>query len=485
MKLEQLAEIAQKDCEIAPDAPLIVGVSGGPDSLCLLDGLFRLGFSVVAAHFDHALRPDSAQDAESMREAARRMGVPFVTDRQDAAAFARQERMTLEEAARALRYRFLFACARQIQAQAVAVGHTADDQVETVLMHLLRGAGLAGLAGMAYRVVLPDWDDRIPLARPLLPFWREETLAYCQERGLSPIFDPTNQDTAFFRNRLRHELIPYLETYNPQARKALWRTARILAGEAEVVRSALREALEGAVTTRQQDRLALDRGRFQSLEPGLRRGVLRAAAVELLAGETGTARVDLLFARDVDFEAVERALGWIDMPGSGRIDLVQGLRLAVEGERIWLFRAEALEPAGEWPQLLRDVSDLPVPGAVELGSGWRLSADWREGADIPSAFPADHSPWEAWLDADSLPGPLGLRRSQPGDRFQPLGMDGRSLKLSDFWINEKLPRRARQGYPLLVCGDALVWVPGFRPAHPFRIRERTRRALYMRLERVD
>src|SRR5512146_2662668 len=163
MKLEDLLETALRSCLLDREKPLIVGVSGGPDSLCLLDGLARLRFLLIAAHFDHRLRPESGQDAEVVRQAAESLGVQFALGSADVSACARDERLSIEEAARLLRYRFLFEQARRFKAQAVAVGHTADDQVESVLMHLLRGAGLSGLKGMSYRAIVPEWDNEIPL----------------------------------------------------------------------------------------------------------------------------------------------------------------------------------------------------------------------------------------------------------------------------------------------------------------------------------
>ena len=133
----------------------------------------------------------------------------------------KEQKLSLEEAARILRYRFLFAQARSEGAEVVAVGHTADDQVETVLMHFLRGAGLPGLKGMAGRTILPEFDPKIPLVRPILHLWRSETEAYCQEHGLQPVYDPSNRDETYFRNRLRHSLIPELEKYNPRFKNTL------------------------------------------------------------------------------------------------------------------------------------------------------------------------------------------------------------------------------------------------------------------------
>ncbi len=469
-----LFETAINECGLTREQPVLVGVSGGPDSLCLVYGLAQLGFPVISAHFDHRLRPTSAAEAERVHTFAARLNVPFVSGHQDVAEYARQERRSLEEAARILRYRFLFAEARRAGAQAVAVGHTADDQVETFLMHLLRGAGTRGLSGMPFRAVLPEWDTQTPLVRPLLPFWRAETVAYCLEQGLDPIYDLSNEDPKFFRNRLRRELIPFLETYNPQIRQGLWRTARLMEAEEALHQWAVARAWEDCLAEKQAGAVALRLPAFRQLIPGLQHGVLRHALAQLNPT-----------LRDVDFTAVERAVSWLNQPGEGQVDLVQGLRLFIEADCAWVVGPEPLSPAAEWPQLAAESLPLPVPGEVDLGNGWRLVSAWADAVGLPGSDLLSTSPWEAWLDAASLPGNLQVRSIIPGDRFQPLGMSGHSLKLADFWINQKLPRRARAHWPLVTVGESILWVPGYRLAFPYRLQAGTRQALHLRLFRSE
>ncbi len=196
-----------------------------------MEALRQAGYPVIVAHFNHQLRPDSDREATALEKAVSRKNLPAIFESGDVRGYAESKGLSIEEAARTLRYRFLFEQARECDAQAVAVGHTADDQVETVLMHFLRGAGLTGLKGMSYRSFLPVFDESIPVVRPLLDIWREETVEYCAANGLSPYYDPSNDSPDFLRNRIRHLLIPQLETYNPRFREALWRTAHSLAGD--------------------------------------------------------------------------------------------------------------------------------------------------------------------------------------------------------------------------------------------------------------
>ncbi len=465
MEFIKLRRIVQEECQLVRTAPVVVGVSGGPDSLSLLSILQRLEYPVIVAHFDHCLRPESSQDAEKVRRAAEGAGLPFFTAKEDVKAFAEKERLSIEEAARKARYRFLFDQARRAGAQAVAVAHTADDQVETVLMHLLRGAGLGGLKGMVYRAIVPEWDAEIPLVRPLLGVWREEIMAYCQELGLQPAFDASNQDITFFRNRLRHELVPFLEKYNPQARQVIWRMSRTLAADHELIEETSQSIWQACLVGQGPGYVCLSLTAFKLLGLAQKRSLIRRS-ISIL-------RPTL---RDIDFSAVQHALDFIDNPSStAQRDLVSNLRLSIEGQRLIISEWSASVIDQDWPQLAPGtVLSLPSPGSVELQNGFLLSMEAPQPLPQDGFSPQIEDPNQAWLDADCLSFPLTVRTRQAGDRFQPLGMDGHTLKLSDFWINRQLAKRARPGWPLVCSGSQIAWIPGFLPAHACRITEKTR-----------
>jgi tRNA(Ile)-lysidine synthase len=185
--LENLKQILQDECQLNLSLPIVVGVSGGPDSLCVLDVLDRNGYSAIVTHFNHKLRSSSDEEAEIIRHFAEERGLQFILGEEDVSERVEREGESIEEAARNARYQFLFTCARSVGAQGVVVGHSADDQVETVLMHLLRGAGMSGLGGMTTRALPNAWSEHIPLVRPLLGVWRNQILDYCRERGLDPV----------------------------------------------------------------------------------------------------------------------------------------------------------------------------------------------------------------------------------------------------------------------------------------------------------
>ena len=175
-------------------------------------------------------------------------------------------------------------------------------------------------------------------------------------------------------------------------------------------------------------------------------------------------------------------MNFVRAPGSGQVDLVRGLRLFAERGRLVIAGPQPPDPLPTWPQLGAEELLLPIPGALDLGAGWRITAG-RVSVEEFSRCTSENQPWQAWLDKAALSGDLRLRCPRPGDRFEPLGMHGHSMKLSDFWVNHKLPRRARAAWPLLVDGARIVWVPGFRPAHACRVTDQTRAVLHLRLEK--
>jgi tRNA(Ile)-lysidine synthase len=464
-----LEEILQDLCELDPQKLTLVGVSGGPDSLCLLDILQKAGYSLVIAHFNHQIRPEADQDAVAVSQLAQEKGLPFIVGSADVRSFSAGQGIPLEEAARVLRYRFLFETARNRSAQAVAVGHTADDQVETVLMHFLRGAGLAGLKGMEYRLLLPMFDKNIPIVRPLLNLWRKDTESYCLEHGLLPHYDSTNTDQAYLRNRLRHSLIPELEEYNSRFKVSVQRTAAALQGDYWLLQEICNEKWDEALVEKGEGWFAFNADRMAAYPAALRRNIIRRGA-ELLRPTD----------HDSGFEALERASAFMETPAQRQIDFENGLYLFRESGRIYLAVVEADLPSVQWPQITQP---MVIDGSeCVLGNGWILLVEKESPAVSEARLITDN--WSIWIDADQAAGELSLRPPLPGDRFQPFGMEAGSIKLSDLFVNTKLPRRARKNWPLLCSGDKIAWVAGIRMAHPCRVTEKTTRMIHLVLKKL-
>ena len=242
--IERVQKILKAECKFNRDDKLIVGVSGGADSLALVDLLSRLGWNMTVGHFNHKLRNSSIEDEEFVGSFCLENQIEYVSGSSEVGEYARQEKKNLEQAAREQRYRFLFDLAENQEAAAVLVAHNADDQVETVLMHLFRGTGLGGLGGMKVFSISP-WNPTIPLVRPFLNIWREEIETYCNEHGLNPRFDESNWDTNFLRNRLRYETIPLITEVENLFKENVFRmsgskrTGRSMGGRTEVAEDAL------------------------------------------------------------------------------------------------------------------------------------------------------------------------------------------------------------------------------------------------------
>jgi len=474
---ENIESILSSECALVKDRPIIAGISGGPDSMCLLGILRETGYRVIVAHFNHKLRPDADSDANAVEKAASRMNFASVIESGDVREFASTEKQSMEEAARNMRYRFLMKQARRFDAQAVAVGHTADDQVETVMMHFIRGAGLSGLKGMGYRTIVPLFDQEIPIVRPLLDVWREETVIYCAAHGLRPSHDLSNDSLDFFRNRIRNLLIPSLESYNPRFKDAVWRTSRSLIADHEILMDVLDDAWMKCVVQQTADFVSFESSALTKHPVGLQRYLIRRA-IESIRPQN----------LDVSFATLERAANFLNDEDRRRtrIDLTGGLHLLREGMLIYLLANESDLSIERWPQMPDNSDTIPLklPGSITLSGGWKLNCErWNMASLAMEQAKANENPYQAWLDAKALSDTLELRTRHDGDRFEPLGMNGHEMKISDFFINIKLPQRARDRWPLLCMGDKVVWVPGHRPAHSVRLTESTRQALYFSMTR--
>jgi tRNA(Ile)-lysidine synthase len=474
--LTRVDSILQQNCFLNPEKVLLVGVSGGPDSFCLLDVLAQLGYPLIVAHLNHGLRSESQSDADFVADIAREMGLPIVIGKENVAGYARDHSMSIEEAARNVRYTFLFKEAERVEAQAVLVAHTADDQVETVLMHFLRGAGLSGLRGMQYWSLPSPWCDHIPLVRPLLGIWREEIQAYLEERRITAREDRTNLDTGIFRNRLRHELIPYLAGYNPGIPQVIWRMSQVLAADFDMIEANLDAAWEECLAEQGHGYVSFRIPALIVQPDGLQRHLFRKSISWLVPG-----------LRDIDFSTIERALEFLETPTrSGRLDLAAGIYLLQEDELLWIASWQADLPASAWPQFpLKEAQNfelsLPVPGFTQLADGWGIQAEFLDEVELRKRALNNSDPFQVWMDAAQLHLPLTVRIRRPGDRFAPLGMAGKSVKLSDLMINLKIPARARKNWPLVFSAEKLAWVPGMRLAHDYQVSNSTSQAIYLRV----
>jgi tRNA(Ile)-lysidine synthase len=302
-------------------------------------------------------------------------------------------------------------------------------------------------------------------------------VAYCQANGLQPQHDPSNESPEYLRNRLRSALIPELETYNPQFRAVVRRAAHALEDDHALLQEFLDVHWNASLVWEDPDSVVFSAAALETLPGALRRGLMRRAVERLRPGqETG-------------FAALERAARFLSDPRRPRrTDLAGGLGVLRDGDYVYVSAAGAELPSMQWPQMPGRGTALPVsiPGELTLPGGWRLIAAGPRSAARARGPAVYHSdPFEVRLDAAALPVSLELRARRPGDRFQPLGLHGHSQKLSDFFVNEKVPQRARDRWPLLCSGDTVIWVPGYRPAHAFRMTRASRMAIHFAVRQIQ
>jgi tRNA(Ile)-lysidine synthase len=473
--LDKIANILQQECKLQTNNLLLIGVSGGPDSLCLLHALHNLGYPIIAAHVNHGLRPEADEERQVVNQFAANLGVDFISCRVDVQSYASEFSISIEEAARSMRYRFLFEQAEIKGASAVLVGHNADDQVETILMHLLRGSGLTGLRGMEFRTLPNPWSEYIPLVRPLLSTWREMILKYLTENELNPISDPSNFDTTFFRNRLRHELIPILENYSPHFRKNLLRVGQIMRDDYSILHQQVSNAWDSNLIRQGPGYLAFNLSGILELAPSIQRYLLRKAIAYHIPG-----------LRDVDFECIERGLKFLDEDKPyGQVDLLAGLRIIKDGELFWLASGQNDLPVSDFPAIAPGVQlTLTISSTLLFNDDWQLQA--VEVPDPKMAIQqsvANIDPFQVWVDADEIELPMIVRSRKAGESIQPFGMNGHSIKVSDLMINLKLPKRARSTWPLVCSGEEILWIPGYRLSHLVRIKPSSQIIIHLTLSR--
>lgn len=473
---KRLEQALVRDGLLAPGDAVLVGVSGGPDSVALLHVLREvgasLGLSLEVAHVDHGIRgPESRDDCEFVRGMAARLSLPFHLARLDLReAGDRRGAGNLEARAREGRYRFFGEVASERRMGKVAVGHSRDDQVETMLMWLLRGCGPEGLKGMPAARPLarsPEGAGRAVLIRPLLEASRGEILAFLESRGLDYREDPTNRDARYLRNWLRGVVLPELRSRSDGGGALERRLARL----GGMLRSdhALLERQVAAAYPGLARGGALDRIGFLALDPEFRPRIARF----WLRRELGTLR-RIGFAH---VDAVTRL-----MAGSrphGRVSLPGSWTVVRQYDTVRLARSAEGHRAEDPPA--KDYScPLPLEGEVTVPeAGVRVTA-WRSRKrEIPE------DPFEAVFDLSGLGRPEGrlrLRNPRPGDRFRPLGMAGRK-KLKDLFIDRKVPRHRRRTAPLLVVGDEIAWIPGCARSDLARVGPETRDVWRIRVSR--
>ncbi|MEC4674608.1 MAG: tRNA lysidine(34) synthetase TilS [Nitrospirota bacterium] len=459
----QVLDRARAQELIQPGDRVLVAVSGGPDSVALFGWLGQCrsmvrGLTLGVVHIHHGLRGDEAdQDAEFVERLSQHEGLPFFLRKVSVLqTYHDQKGQSLQAVARRERYRAFVDVAEKFHATKIALGHTQDDQAETVMMWMLRGAGATGLAGMAHH--------RPPLfIRPFLGVSRRRILEYLEQRGISYRMDSSNANPRYLRNRIRQQLIPVLKQFNPNILGVLSRQSDILREETQYLEQVAESALDSVKLESNAPGIALQRREFLRVpQPIQRRVVMKVFRA--------------MWPMDFNppYELVEALLVLMRQGRSGTLLRFKGITVVRDYDTV-LFTNE-----NEHVQTTSFFTEVhfPVPGSML----WPNTKQCFHGEFVSPLTCSIHSdPLYAYFDGDQFSNDLVIRTWKPGDYFCPFGLGGRRKKVQDFFSDIKLSRSKRAHVPLLVAPEGILWIGGFRSDHRFRVTDTTQRILTVHL----
>ena len=420
--LEKVRNYIRQHHLLEEGARVLVGLSGGPDSVCLARILDSLGYGVVAVHCNFHLRGDESQrDEQFVVSLCQQMGWELHRVDFDTQTYAQHRKISIEMAARELRYEHFRSLLHDTQAHVIAVGHHQDDNIETLLLNAVRGTGIRGLCGMQ-----PRNND---VVRPLLCLTRQEILAHLADIQQDFVTDHTNLEDAYARNKVRLDVLPLLEHINPGAMKNLASTQENLTEVMKIYQQAMQQSLAECVEQRANGEIYIHIAKLQSHPSPI--SILHETLSPL--GFNKAQMEDMLHT----------------LHESGKVFTAEGRRALVDRQHIIVEAAHYPMPA-----IHQEVVDV---------QGLHMQKD----------------PSHAYLDADKLHGELTLRTPRTGDTFAPFGMGGKRKLLSDFLTDQKLTLFEKEHQPLLMDGDEIVWVVGRRSSELYRVDEHTKRVLQL------
>lgn len=455
---------------VIENKPLVIGVSGGPDSTCLLHIIAGLRniikTEVHIAHLNHVLRGfESDGDAEYVLSQSKQLDIPATVESQDVVYYQKNRRLSLEEAAREVRYAFFARVARSLDTNTVLIAHNANDQIETILMHLVRGTGLTGLRGMKPLSVYNVSDGtQLYIARPLLNVTREEIEAYCVSKQIYPRIDSSNKWQNQLRNQIRSQLIPLLHRYNVDIDKALLRTARTVDADLDYLEKEVSQ-LWGSVIQEQPDGgISINRDSFARLHLSMKRHIIRSALQRLLG--------DL---QNIEAVHIENLIEILSKPAGKSLSLPRGLSFHGNYGHGLITPKKAI--SCPFPELKGEHA-IRIPGETVI-NGWLIKATIHAHTPVET----NGRRIKAHLDLDSTGEKLIMRARKRGDRFQPLGME-QEKKLQDFMVDAKIPQDWRDRIPIVCSPQHIVWVMGWRIDNRARVLPTTRHVLELEFKQI-
>ncbi len=457
--LKQLLTTVEEHQLIKSGDKIVVAISGGPDSVSLIHLLHRLksrlGIELYGAHLNHNIRGIDAQmDARYVLNLCEELNIICFIKSADVESYGKKNQLTSEQAGRILRYEFFDEVLKKVEADKIAVAHNKNDQGETVLMRLLRGTGMQGLTAIQYQ--------RDNIIRPLLDVHRKEIEKYCDHHNLMPRTDLSNLTSIYHRNKIRRELIPYLEEhYNPSVLDSLVKTANILKEDYDYIEKQAQTMYKELVYFEKKDQVSFSIPALEKLHPAMKARMLRRAGEELMG------KGELL-----SYQQVQNLLELLDKKQTGKtIHLPMNLEAVISYDKL-IFSKEREEEVEPFKEKLA-VNDTTYVHALK--AGFELKVFPAEDVDKVSK-----DKFVKHFDFDKFQQDIVVRNRRDGDRFWPLGLSGKK-KLKDFFIDCKVERRERDLIPLICHGKDIVWVVGYRISDKYKITDRTQQILSIRL----
>jgi len=449
--ITKVKETISKYKMLSQEDHVLVALSGGPDSVCLLRILSllkdELEIGITALYIDHGLRPcETPFEMDFCKKFCDSLGIPLIIKSIDVVSFAQSKKISKQEAARELRYKVFYETAYEGGADKIALGHNADDQAETVLIRLIRGAGPLGLSG------IPPVRQKI--IRPLIEIERTEIEAFLDSNGTSFVMDSSNLTDRYTRNRIRHLIMPEIKKINPEAVKSILRTAEIYRSEEKYFDIIVAKSMMKMISRKNEQSIELFIAPMEILDPVILRRILRRAINETKG------------LRGITFVHIE--------------DIIQLIRTGKSGDRLYLpgkirviKKYSVLVISSEDPKILSHYT-IESPGEIYLRES--SITFYTKLLDIGEIDSFGDGKTTAYINADKLDFPLLVRPRQNGDYFYPLGF-GKKKKLQDYFVDEKIPRDERDAIPLLVNNGDVVWVAGHRIDERYRVDKTTRKVL--------
>ncbi len=440
---------------LIPGECVVVGVSGGSDSLGLLQILTELAdyrLKLVVAHLNHRIRgEESNRDAAYVRSFAEKLGLPFELREIDVIEFKRSTSLSLEEAARELRYKFLREVLNKHNADKIATAHTLDDQAETVLMRFIRGSGLLGLSG------IPPVNDNI--IRPLIEVTKSDVEDYLRSKGIGWMEDSSNKEMFFLRNRIRNELIPHLITYNPNIKETLARTAYIAGVEEDYIRTEAKNHFDKLFSSLRDGELVGKLAYYSALSEAMKYGLLRLA-IEKIKGDLKRISLNHIVSMNELLDSGQ-ASGELYLPGEIVVAKGHGLFVLTKNALFTCSFRYSVNSTG--------LHRFP-------------HAEFEIQFEKVNSLKSDK--YLACFDSASVDFPIQVRNFTEGDRLIPYGMN-EFKKLKNYFIDEKIPRFIRHQIPIFLCKGKIMWIGGMRVDERFKVRDKRKKVLTIRLIRPN